>query len=220
MGGCSPSAWVLLVLGLSGCGVVTIGGKPLGGPSEGSSSSAEASSSEPAAKSEWRSVAGEWDTSYGAMTIVETEKNFVGTYPSGKLECTWDGTRYNEYKCQYADSDGSGAATIFHDGEGLRGQWKDKKGEIQWWRFCKGKCGELVTYSSNDVSVTLENQCGQDVPVCIDAPPAPYTTQIPAKKYSLKSLPVGTQIRSKSGGSCGEAIAVVAASTSKVLVCK
>ena len=226
--------WVFLwgavttVVGL-GCGVITVGGRPVDAQQEPPAEADESKGKE-LPRIEWRSIAGDWGTSYGKMTIVENGKDFTGSYPDGTLRCKYDGKRYFEYQCEYQDSEGKGPAFVWYDGKGLRGEWKDAKGRKHWWEFCKGQdtCEKvIVSGSTGATTLTLKNKCSYDVSFCIETGGAVQKSRVGKGSYTTYDVKPGAKIWARSGkglndGECTSLLGAAAgtAATETFVVCE
>jgi len=168
------------------------------------------------------------------MTIVEDGKDWVGTYPDGKLTCKWTGKILKQYDCVYEDSTGKGAALVWHSWGGLKGHWIDAQGQKQDWRFCREKCSEQASdgasggSGSGIVRLELKNDCRETFHFCVERHDGfIQKSSVNGGSSTTYDAKAGSRVWARSGkglndGECSGLIGTVGggASSEKMYLCK
>jgi hypothetical protein len=171
-----------------GCGVVTIGGKPLGGPSPEPAKTAEPES---AREASWD---GRWGSTFGTISFTQKGRKVSGVYPGGTLECDAPGI---DLLCKWADGTGAGRAKFrwgtTHKAPGTFGNGESDTDQGEWvltWP-APPEPGAAPSNGggggSGKFSVTLKNDCKAEVSYCIQTCDNSMDCTINQKKKLSKS---------------------------------
>lgn len=213
----------------AGCGV-TIGGRPLVGQDDSGAKPA----SKPADNDsvDWTGL---WGSTFGVVDFTRKDGKVFGSYPNGTLECE---AVKRDLRCKWADQTGSGRAKFHWDttnkAGGTFGNGESDADQGEWtltWPppRCgspeRPNCVEGGGQPDGNFSVTLRNQCGSDVPICIETRSGGMMTttkQSTVQKRSFENFDVkpGAKVWARSGGSCTTLLGTIQAGNSEFVVCK
>lgn len=190
---------------------------------------------------------GVWRSRFGDVEFEQDGAHAAGRYPGGTLDCAAKGPWLD---CAWVDGTGSGRARFRwnEDGNatGTYGNGDSSDGEGPWdlaWSpgtatpttpttttaatggSTSGSSGSSSggsTCPKGPVSVSLDNQCGHSVTVCIQRTGSgAYSREsFSGHSSSSRALDEGDTIRAVKGSSCGELLGTIGASTKKIVLCK
>lgn len=162
-------AAIVMMVGGGGCGLVSVGGKPVGGTS-GAQGAETATADDAVREAGWD---GRWGSTFGTVKFTQKRRTVTGTYPGGTLECEAPGM---DLLCKWADNTGSGRAKFRWDSSskatGTFGKGESDSDQGEWvLTFPAPPDANTVYYDSHSdgsFSIKVKNECREELSYCVE----------------------------------------------------
>lgn len=215
-------------LAIAGCGVVTVGGKPVGEEPQGGDAQPEKTSE--AGSKRQASWEGRWGSQFGVVEFTQKGTKVSGTYPGGSLECDAPGI---DLLCTWKDNTGSGKAKFQWGSEkaaGTFGNGQSDSDQGEWSLTWPAPGSESSSASDSVIALTLKNDCKQDFSFCVETGSGKFVQKSKVGKQSQTRYDVvpGAKVWARSGsgmndGSCTTLLGEIdgsPGSSSSFVLCK